>query len=100
MSRSIWNKYGNYLWVRLVGGSGYPNGSFVSNLTGGTGKLASINVTVAGGVVTGFSLANGGINYTNGDVLTIVILNSMGVPYREFRGYSYGKRCDRLYRDS
>lgn len=64
----------------LVGGSGYPNGTFISNLTGGTGKLASITGTVSGGVVTSFSLANAGINYTNGDVLTIVVLNSMGVP--------------------
>lgn len=64
----------------LVGGSGYPNGTFISNLSGGTGKLASISGTVSGGVITGFSLVNAGINYTNGDVLTIVILNSMGVP--------------------
>jgi hypothetical protein len=60
-------------FVTLVGGSGYPNGTYYSNLSGGTGLYAVAQCTVAGGIVTGISLIDGGINYTPGDVLSIVI---------------------------
>lgn len=64
----------------IVGGSGYPNGTKLSNVSGGTGKQAIIQVVVSGGAVTSASIIDGGVNYTNGDVLGIVITDSSGNP--------------------
>jgi hypothetical protein len=58
----------------LVGGSGYPTGTFLSNVTGGTGRNAVLQVVCSGGSVTSATLIDGGINYTAGDVLGIVVL--------------------------
>lgn len=67
-------------WGSITGGSGYPNGTQLCNLTGGTGKLAVANVTISGGAVTSVLIADGGINYTPGDVLTIVVVDASGNP--------------------
>lgn len=64
----------------IVGGSGYPDGTRLSNVSGGTGKQAIIQVIISGGVVTSASIVDGGVNYTNGDVLGIVITDSSGNP--------------------
>lgn len=56
----------------LVGGTGYPNGVSYAILTGGTGQYASARITVASGIITNIVLLEGGVNYTVGDVLTIV----------------------------
>jgi hypothetical protein len=64
----------------IVGGSGYPNGTRLSNVSGGTGRQAVMQVVVSGGAVTSASIIDGGVNYTNGDVLGIVITDSSGNP--------------------
>jgi len=64
----------------LVGGSGYPDGTKLSNVTGGTGQQAVLQVVISGGVVQSAVLINGGINYTAGDTLNIVITDSNGTP--------------------
>lgn len=64
----------------LVGGSGYPNGTQYATFTGGTGVDAVAQATVSGGVVTSYTMVDGGLNYTVGDVLTFVMENSSGVP--------------------
>lgn len=64
----------------IVGGSGYPNGTRLSNVSGGTGRSAVIQVTVSGGAVTGASIISGGVNYTVGDVLHVVLTDGTGTP--------------------
>lgn len=64
----------------VVGGSGYPDGTRLSNVSGGTGKQAIVQVVISGGVVQSAVLIDGGVNYTNGDVLSIVITDSSGNP--------------------
>lgn len=64
----------------LVGGSGYPDGTHLSNVSGGTGQQAVIQVVVSSGVVTSASVVDGGVNYVNSDVLGIVITDSSGNP--------------------
>lgn len=56
----------------LVGGTGYANGTYVVNVTGGTGTGAKFTITVAAGIVTGAVLYNAGTGYTVADVLTLV----------------------------
>jgi hypothetical protein len=54
------------------GGSGYVLGSNIST-TGGTGYGCTINITgiSGGGGITTFTIVEGGIGYTVGDVLTV-----------------------------
>ncbi len=55
----------------LVGGAGYVNGVYANvPLTGGSGSLATANITVAGGAVTNVVVTNSGSGYTVGDVLS------------------------------
>ena len=56
----------------LVGGTGYPNGTSLVNVTSANGVGATVEITVALGVVTGVTLVYGGLNYEVGEVLTIV----------------------------
>lgn len=59
----------------LVGGTGYPNGTYNALLTGGTGQRAVVTVTVVGGIITSAPLYKPGIAYTTGDVLSFSILD-------------------------
>lgn len=55
----------------LVGGSDYGNGTYLAvPLTGGSGSGALADITVAGGVVTGVTIADGGTGYLTGEVLS------------------------------
>jgi hypothetical protein len=55
----------------LVGGSAYTNGSYTNVLlTGGSGTIATANITIAGGIVTSVSLTFGGVDYVVGDILS------------------------------
>lgn len=58
----------------LVGGTGYPNGVSTTTTTGGTGTGAVVEITVAGGIVTGVTIISSGSGYTATppDTLTIV----------------------------
>ncbi len=58
----------------LVAGSGGTNGTYNNVLlTGGTGALATANITIAGGVATAVTLVNPGTGYTAGDVLSAAV---------------------------
>lgn len=62
---------GQVLTGTIIGGATYNNGTFLNVvLGGGTGDDALATVTVAGGIVTGVTITNGGSGYTVGDVLT------------------------------
>jgi hypothetical protein len=55
----------------LVGGSGYDDGTYLAvPLTGGSGSGALADITVAGGEVTGVTIADGGTGYVTGEVLS------------------------------
>jgi hypothetical protein len=55
-------------------GSGYTDGSYVGQaLTGGTGTLATADITVSGGAVTLVANISGGDGYLVGDVLSAVL---------------------------
>jgi len=57
----------------LVGGTGYTDGTYNDvPTTGGTGSGLTVNIVVAGGIVTGVSIGNYGNGYTLADVITIV----------------------------
>jgi len=54
-----------------VAGAGYVNAVYAAvPLTGGTGTLASANITVAGGIVTVVEIYNRGTDYVTGDLLS------------------------------
>jgi len=53
-------------------GSGYTNGTISRSLTGGGGTGATVNVTIAGGVVTDVVITNLGTGYTSNPTLTVV----------------------------
>lgn len=55
----------------LVGGSLYADGTYTGvPLTGGTGTLATADITVSGGAVTSVVLVNGGSGYVGGEQLS------------------------------
>ena len=56
----------------LVGGTGYVDGTYDVNVSGGLGTGAVFTITVSGGVVTSASGVYGGTGYAVGDVLTLV----------------------------
>ena len=63
----------------IVGGSGYTNGSYPgTSLTGGSGTLATANITVAGGKVTVVTVVNPGSGYKVGDTLSATIPGGSG----------------------
>lgn len=53
----------------FVGGSGYTNGTYDIELTGGYGNGATAQIVVTGGVVTSVTLGDPGQSYRVGDVL-------------------------------
>jgi len=59
----------------IVPGTSYTNGTYYNvstiNQSSVTGINASVNVTVAGGVVTSVTIINGGTGYTVGDYITV-----------------------------
>lgn len=65
-------------WTTLVGGSGYPNGTSIATVTGGTGVGAIAQIVVSSGVITSATILDSGANYTSGDVLTIVSTSGTG----------------------
>lgn len=62
-------------WGSLTGGTGYPNNITLSILTGGTGRGAVASVVVSGGVIQSATIAESGVNYTVGDVLTMTAID-------------------------
>jgi hypothetical protein len=62
-------------------GTGYTNGTYTyNNLVGGAGTGAQASFTVAGGVVTNFTITTRGLNYVVGNTLTIS-LSTAGTPF-------------------
>lgn len=78
------NTYGSSItttYGSLVGGTGYPNGTQqLATFTGGTGTNLVARVVVTGGIIQSYIITDSGVNYTNGDVVTFVILDSSGIP--------------------
>jgi hypothetical protein len=55
----------------FTAGSGYTNGTYENiAVTGGSGQNATATITIAGSVVTAFTLNNGGQFYVTGDTLS------------------------------
>ena len=70
---TYWTAGGGVLTVdTLVGGTGYTNGTYTVEVTGGTGTGAVLQITVALGVVTAVTVVNPGKGYTVNDTLTLV----------------------------
>jgi hypothetical protein len=62
-------------------GTGYTNGTYTfNNLVGGAGTGAQASFTVAGGVVTNFTITARGLNYVVGNTLTISLATA-GAPF-------------------
>jgi len=62
-------------------GTGYTNGTYTyNNLVGGAGTGAQASFTVAGGVVTNFTITTRGLNYVVGNTLTISLATA-GTPF-------------------
>jgi hypothetical protein len=60
----------------ITGGTLYTNGTYTNiPLTGGSGAGAVATITIAGGIVTGVTLTNGGNFYVVGDVLSFNAAN-------------------------
>jgi hypothetical protein len=60
----------------ITGGTLYTNGTYTNiPLTGGSGAGAVATITIAGGIVTGVTLTNGGNFYIVGDVLSFSAAN-------------------------
>lgn len=63
----------------LVGGSGYPNGTWTNIVaTGGSGTGARFTAVVSGGAVTSVTVTNGGTGYKIGDIFTGTIGGGTG----------------------
>lgn len=63
----------------ITGGAGYTNGTYNNvALTGGTGTLATANITVQNGVVSDVAIVNPGKNYAALDALSALAANIGG----------------------
>ena len=61
----------------LVGGTGYTNNTYTNiALSGGSGRGATANITVAGGIVTACTLVRGGQWYTANDSLSCQLIGA------------------------
>jgi hypothetical protein len=74
------NASGGILTATITnGGSAYTNGTYTNQaLTGGSGTLATANITVAGGIVTSVVINGHGINYVVGNTLSASIAGGSG----------------------
>jgi len=70
---TFWTAGGGVLTVdTLVAGTGYANGTYTVEVTGGAGKGAILEIVVTGGTVDSATVINPGKGYTVGDTLTLV----------------------------
>lgn len=70
---TYWTNGGGALTVdTLVAGTGYTNGTYTVEVTGGTGTGAVLEIVVTGGTVDSATVINPGKGYTVGDTLTLV----------------------------
>jgi len=74
------NASGGILTATITnGGSAYTNGTYTNQaLTGGSGTLATANITVAGGIVTSVVINGHGKNYVVGNTLSASIAGGAG----------------------
>ena len=69
---TYWTAGGGVLTVdTLVAGTGYPNGTYTVEVTGGTGTGAILEIVVTGGTVDSATVINPGKGYVVGDTLTL-----------------------------
>lgn len=57
--------------VITTAGAAFTNGTNVLTPTGGSGTGLTLNVTVAGNIVTAVTIATPGVGYANGDVVSV-----------------------------
>lgn len=70
---TYWTNGGGVLTLEtLVAGTGYTNGTYTVEVTGGTGTGAVLEIVVTGGTVDDVTVINPGKGYTVGDTLTLV----------------------------
>ena len=70
---TYWTNGGGALTVdTLVAGTGYANGTYTVEVTGGTGTGAVLEIVVTGGTVDSATVINPGKGYTVNDTLTLV----------------------------
>jgi hypothetical protein len=70
---TYWTNGGGALTVdTLVAGTGYTNGTYTVEVTGGTGTGAVLEIVVTGGTVDSATVINPGKGYTVNDTLTLV----------------------------
>jgi hypothetical protein len=70
---TYWTAGGGILdWATLTPGTGYNNGTYTVEVTGGTGSGAIIEVVVTGNTVDSITIVNPGKGYGVGDILTLV----------------------------
>ena len=70
---TYWTNGGGALTVdTLVAGTGYTNGTYTVEVTGGTGIGAVLEIVVTGGTVDSATVINPGKGYTVNDTLTLV----------------------------
>ena len=70
---TFWTAGGGVLTVdTLVPGTGYDNGTYAVEVTGGTGEGAILQIVVTGGTVDSATVINPGKGYTVNDTLTLV----------------------------
>jgi hypothetical protein len=70
---TYWTAGGGVLTVdTLVAGTGYANGTYAVEVTGGTGIGAVLQIVVTGGTVDSATVINPGKGYTVNDTLTLV----------------------------
>ena len=74
------NAVGGILTATITnGGSAYTNGTYTNQaLTGGSGTLATANITVSGGIVTAVVINGHGKNYAIGNTLSASIAGGAG----------------------
>jgi len=66
-------------FTNLVGGSAYTDGTYNDVvLTGGSGSLNKVNITVSGGAVTAVTVVDGGYGYANTDTLLTIAASEIG----------------------
>lgn len=78
-------------------GTGYTNGTVAHSLTGGGGTGATVNVTIAGGIVTDIVLTNLGGGYTSNPTLTIVSGSGTAATVSIVLNRGFVKQYDSLY---
>ena len=75
----------------------YITGNNVATSTNGVGTGMTVDIIATANVVTGITIAQNGVNYAVGDVVTITPNNGTGTPLCTFFINSYSNTLKRIY---